>query len=65
MGKKRSADEKAGEQRRLIRGFKTSYRRLNWDKPASTITMNSGVISSDMKGHRTKIVCCQFGKFSN
>jgi len=50
-GKKRSADEKAGEQRRLIRGFKTSYRRLNWDKPASTITMNSGVISSDMKGH--------------
>ena len=38
-------------QRRLIRGFKTSYRRLKWDEPASTITMNSGVISSDMKGH--------------
>ena len=32
-------------------GFKTSYRRLTWDKPSSTITMNSGVISSDMKGH--------------
>ncbi len=38
-------------QRRIIRGFKTSYRRLRWDKPASTLTMNSGVISSDMKGH--------------
>ena len=38
-------------QRRLIKGFKTSYRRLVYDKPASTITMNSGVISSDMKGH--------------
>jgi|GEM_PF-184488 len=37
--------------RRIIRGFKTSYRRLKWDKPASTLTMNSGVISSDMKGH--------------
>ena len=36
---------------RLIRGFKTSYRRMKWDSPASTITMNSGVISSDIKGH--------------
>ena len=36
---------------RLIRGFKTSYRRLKWDSPASTITQNSGVVSSDMKGH--------------
>jgi len=35
----------------LIRGFKTSYRRMWWDKPASTLTMNSGVISSDVKGH--------------
>jgi len=37
--------------RRVVRGFKTSYRRLKWDAPASTLTMNSGVISSDMKGH--------------
>lgn len=36
---------------RLVRGFKSSYRRMKWDKPAGTITMNSGVISSDMKGH--------------
>ena len=43
--------KKFTKQRRLIRGFRTSYRRLKWDKPSSTITMNSGVISSDMKGH--------------
>jgi DNA (cytosine-5)-methyltransferase 1 len=36
---------------RLIKGFRTSYRRMKWDTPASTLTMNSGVISSDMKGH--------------
>ncbi len=45
--------QKVGEcgNRRLIKGFRTSYRRLSWDKLASTLTMNSGVISSDMKGH--------------
>jgi len=36
---------------RLVRGFRTSYRRMKWDQPASTLTMNSGVISSDVKGH--------------
>ena len=36
---------------RLVRGFRSSYRRMNWNKPASTLTMNSGVISSDVKGH--------------
>ena len=40
--------------KRIIKGFKTSYRRMKWDLPASTITMNSGVISSDMKGHPTQ-----------
>lgn len=36
---------------RLVRGFRTSYRRMRWDRPANTLTMNSGVISSDVKGH--------------
>ena len=36
---------------RLVRGFRTSYRRMKWDEPARTLTMNSGVISSDLKGH--------------
>ena len=42
---------KESGQYRLVRGFKSSYRRMKWDKPAGTITMNSGVISSDVKGH--------------
>jgi DNA (cytosine-5)-methyltransferase 1 len=36
---------------RLVKGFRSSYRRMWWDKPAGTLTMNSGVISSDLKGH--------------
>ena len=47
----RPKDMNTSLTRRVVRGFKTSYRRLKWDSPASTLTMNSGVISSDMKGH--------------
>jgi DNA (cytosine-5)-methyltransferase 1 len=36
---------------RLIKGFRSSYRRMWWDRPGGTLTMNSGVISSDLKGH--------------
>jgi DNA (cytosine-5)-methyltransferase 1 len=36
---------------RLVKGFRSSYRRMWWDKPGGTLTMNSGVISSDLKGH--------------
>jgi len=36
---------------RLVRGFRSSYRRMRWDRPGGTLTMNSGVISSDLKGH--------------
>ena len=49
-------------QSRLIKGFKTSYRRMQWDKPASTLTMNSGVISSDTRTSRTNRVLL-LGKF--
>jgi DNA (cytosine-5)-methyltransferase 1 len=42
---------RGNEGSRLVRGFRTSYRRMKWDQPASTLTMNSGVISSDLKGH--------------
>lgn len=37
--------------RRAVRGYKTSYRRMAPDQPANTITMNSGVASSDVKLH--------------
>lgn len=40
-----------GADARLVRGFRSSYRRMRWDRPGSTLTMNSGVISSDLKGH--------------
>jgi DNA (cytosine-5)-methyltransferase 1 len=40
-----------GRETRLVRGFRSSYRRMRWDKPGGTLTMNSGVISSDLKGH--------------
>jgi len=36
---------------RAVRGYKTSYRRMLPDQPANTITMNSGVASSDVKLH--------------
>lgn len=39
------------EERRLIRAFKTAYKRMRFDAVASTLTTNSGVISSDVKGH--------------
>ena len=37
--------------RRAVKGYKTSYRRMAPDQPANTITMNSGVASSDVKLH--------------
>jgi DNA (cytosine-5)-methyltransferase 1 len=37
--------------RRAIRGYKTSYRRMLPNQPANTITMSSGVPSSDVKLH--------------
>lgn len=36
---------------RAIKGYKTSYRRMLPNEPANTITMNSGVASSDNKLH--------------
>jgi len=36
---------------RAVKGYLTSYRRMNPDKPANTLTMNSGVVSSDVTLH--------------
>lgn len=41
-------------QFRLIRGFKSSYRRMHMDKPASTVTTASGHIGSDYTIHPTQ-----------
>lgn len=42
------------ESYRLVRAFRTSYRRMVGDRPSRTLTTNSGVISSDVKGHPTQ-----------
>lgn len=47
----RSCDCIEVESFNVIKAFRTSYRRMNATRPASTLTTNSGVISSDVKGH--------------
>lgn len=37
--------------KRLISAFKTSYKRVDWDRPAPTITMANGSISSQNNVH--------------
>jgi len=39
---------------RLVRGFKSSYRRMRMDKPAATITTASGHLGSDNTIHPTQ-----------
>lgn len=36
---------------REIKAFKTTYKRIYWDKPAPTVTMNSGSVSSQNNVH--------------
>lgn len=53
-GHARASDALAQTSVQIVRAFKTSYRRMHADRPASTLTTNSGVISSDVKGHPTQ-----------
>lgn len=43
-------DKKSGI-RRLIKGYDTAYRRMEWDKPAPTLTQNFIFEASDKKVH--------------
>lgn len=43
--------KKHGNQRRIIKGFVSAYKRMYWDKPASTITTRSAYACSDHKVH--------------
>ena len=36
---------------RAVKGYLTSYRRMQPNQPANTLTMNSGVVSSDVTLH--------------
>jgi DNA (cytosine-5)-methyltransferase 1 len=40
---------------RKIRGYRTTYKRINWDSPAPTITMANGSISSQNNVHPGRI----------
>ena len=42
---------KGADRRRIIRGFRTAYKRMEWDRPAPTVTMNLMTPSSDNKLH--------------
>lgn len=39
---------------RKIKGFSTTYKRIDWDRPAPTITMSNGAISSQNNVHPGK-----------
>lgn len=43
-------DKKTGELR-LMKGFVSAYKRMNWDEPASTLTQNFQYACSDNKVH--------------
>ena len=39
-----------------VKGYNTTYKRMEWDKPAPTITMTSGVISSQCNVHPGRLL---------
>lgn len=45
-----TVDKKTGKLR-IMKGFTSAYKRMNWDIPASTLTMNFPYVSSDNKVH--------------
>tara|TARA_B110000046_G_C13022479_1_gene411975 strand:- start:2240 stop:3661 length:1422 start_codon:yes stop_codon:yes gene_type:complete len=60
------------DETRLVRAFRTAYKRMEGGRPASTLTTNSGVISSDVKGHpyqhrvlsvREVLICASLSSF--
>jgi DNA (cytosine-5)-methyltransferase 1 len=42
---------KPGSPPRIVSGFRTAYKRMSWDSPAPTVTMNLMTPSSDNKLH--------------
>lgn len=48
-----AVDKKTGEKR-IMKGFVSAYKRMSWDKPASTLTQNFQYACSDNKIHPTQ-----------
>ncbi|SFQ37436.1 DNA (cytosine-5)-methyltransferase 1 [Psychrobacillus psychrotolerans] len=46
--------DKITGERRLIKGFHSAYRRMEWDKPAAALTKNFPFEASDKKIHPTQ-----------
>ena len=44
-------EHKPNKDGRIIKGYGTTYKRIQWDKPSPTITMSSGSISSQNNVH--------------
>lgn len=44
------------KNKRKIKGFKTTYKRIDWDRPAPTITMCNGAISSQNNVHPGRLL---------
>ncbi len=48
-----AVDKNTGEKR-IMKGFVSAYKRMSWDKPASTLTQNFQYACSDNKIHPTQ-----------
>ncbi len=44
-------EEKGTEEKRIMKGFTSAYKRMTWDEPASTLTQNFQYACSDNKVH--------------
>ena len=44
-------EEKGTEEKRIMKGFTSAYKRMTWDEPASTLTQNFQHACSDNKVH--------------
>ena len=51
-------EDKSTGEKRLMKGFVSAYKRMNWDEPASTLTQNFQYACSDNKVHpsQTKVL---------
>lgn len=44
-------EEKGTEEKRIMKGYTSAYKRMTWDEPASTLTQNFQYACSDNKVH--------------
>ena len=52
--------DKISGERRLLKGYDTAYKRMEWDKPAATLTQNFIYEASDKKVHPRQTMVLSF-----